>query len=824
MFTDSQLNVIRRINADGTVQTITGQGIPGFGGDGGPAANALLNVPCFPAYDANGNLYFADLGNFRIRRIDPSGVISTVAGTGIPANTMTGPLGANGPATQTQMWTVTGLVVDSAGNVYFTDRSLLPDVRRVTPLGDTEVYVVCSQCAPSTGLLLAADSSGDLYLSDGSHIFKVTPDRVFHNFCGFGSAADNGNGGPAINAPPSNFIGLVADAAGDIYTEEEQVSAEAGSQFVIRKIGTDGNINVVAGTFTGGSYSDGPALQEALVPDYGFGLFAEPNGTILFAEDFRVRELTASSDVQTLAGAAPLPSPSGTPALDAWFIQPNAITFDQQGNLYVAQACVIQEVSPGGVLSTVAGTGVCANTTALGPALQAQLDDVISVAVDSHGQIYFSEPGGFIYVVSTAGTISQAARIDGAVALLLAIDSQDRLYFLDYLGMSGRIPPGAPVQYINEFEGSANGYGIAIDGADNVYLCCDTLGAIDEYSPNLEKTELNAVGRYTSLGQNMLAVDTTGTIWQGSVVTGYPGFQMQKGGLSFGAGCCFYGDGGAAESAYILPSGMAFAPNGDLYFLDPYAARVRRIHGSPPTTPPAISAGGIVNAASLTGTAIAPGELISIFGSNFGPPGLDVAAPQNNMIPDALNNVHVYFGSPHLEGRITARTANQINVFVPYEVAGATSIQVTVDVDSVTSQPVTMPIAASAFGISTADGSGTGQGAILNQNGGYNSASNPAASGSIVTLFGTGEGVTAPALPDGALEISTPYSTPALPVTVKFGDETAQVQYAGAAPFLPTGVFQIDATIPTGIAPGDIPVTVLIGGISTTQTVTVAVK
>lgn len=209
--------------------------------------------------------------------------------------------------------------------------------------------------------------------------------------------------------------------------------------------------------------------------------------------------------------------------------------------------------------------------------------------------------------------------------------------------------------------------------------------------------------------------------------------------------------------------------------LDPYAARVRRIHGSPPTTPPAISAGGVVNAASLTGGAVAPGELISIFGSNFGPPGLDVAAPQNNVIPDALNNVHVYFGSGHAEGRITARTPNQINVFVPYGLAGGTSTQITVDVDTVLSQPVTVPVASSAFGLSTADGSGSGQGAILNQDGSYNSASNPAAPGSVVTLFGTGEGVTTPALPDGALEISTPYSTTGAPVTVAFGGQTAQV-------------------------------------------------
>ncbi len=238
---------------------------------------------------------------------------------------------------------------------------------------------------------------------------------------------------------------------------------------------------------------------------------------------------------------------------------------------------------------------------------------------------------------------------------------------------------------------------------------------------------------------------------------------------------------------------------------------------------PAIASGGIVNAASLAGGAIAPGELISIFGSNFGPAGLDVAAAQNNGIPKALNNVHVYF-TPGNEGAITARTQTQINVFVPYDVANGTSTQVIVDVDGVTSTPVTVPVAASAFGLSTADASGSGQGAIFNQDGSLNTHSNPAARGSIVTLFGTGEGVTTPALPDGALEISTPYSTTQAPVAVKFGGQTAQIQYAGAAPFLPTGVFQINATIPAGVTPGDVPITVSIGGIGTTRAVTAAVQ
>jgi uncharacterized protein (TIGR03437 family) len=337
------------------------------------------------------------------------------------------------------------------------------------------------------------------------------------------------------------------------------------------------------------------------------------------------------------------------------------------------------------------------------------------------------------------------------------------------------------------------------------------------YSPETQSfTDLNVGGPGIG-GSDALAVDSSSNIWRGFSTVG-----LWKGAFQFGS-YGVYGDGGPAESANIEPLALAFAPNGDLYELDYATSAVRRIHGSPPTVAPSIAAGGIVNAASYGGGAIAPGELIAIFGSNFGPAGLDVAASVNNVLPSSIDNVHVLFSSGN-QVAIVARTPNQIDVFVPYSAANQTSVQITVDVGGVTSTPVTVPIAPSAFGISTANASGSGQGAIFNQDGSLNSDANPAARGTIVTLFGTGEGVTTPALPDGALEISTPYSTTQAPVTVKFGGETAQVQYAGAAPFLPTGVFQINATIPTGVTPGDVPITVSIAGISTTRTVTVSVQ
>lgn len=831
VFCDVSNNIIRRINADGTIQTIAGIGIPGYGGDGRPALSAILSGPGHPKYDHSGNLYFADAGNYRIRRIDASGNITTVAGTGIA-----GTLGADGPATQAQIGFVTDLVIDAAGYVYFTEYPNT-SIRRLTPSVKIETYGTCAACATNRQLALAIGPSGDLYVSDQSHIFRISNDGVVHDFAGFGAAStpNMGNGGPALSAPPGSFMALGADSAGNLYTEEEFCPPTCTGGFIIRRIGTDGIINIVAGSISPeASISDGPALQALLSLGSGFGLTADANGVVTFIDYLSLAQLTTQSTIQIIAGGQPLPAPDGTPALSAWFIQPNSIAFNRAGELYVGQNCIIQKVGSDGLLSTIAGNGQCGYNPPIGPALTTELTRVTSIAVDSHNRVYFVDFLGSLYVVSSASVIGKVADIalDAGAFTKLAIDSKDRVYFLSRYNIFGSVVLGAAPQAIGIGQ-NLIGEGLTVDSADHVYVCCDEFSGVLLYSPGPVNTPpINVAGFNDGFGLYAIAADSSSNIWQSDGPTG-----LEKGTLPFGYPCCDngagpatnYGDGGPAESANISPAALAFAPNGDLFELDANGGRVRRIHGSPPGAKPVISPGGIVNALSYTGTTIAPGELISIFGSNFGAAGLNVAAPQNNAIPAALDNVHVYFvnnghsGPSMAVGRIDARTPNQINVFVPYEISVLTSIQIIVDVDGVTSDPVTVPVAPSAFGLATHDGSGSGQGAILNQDGSLNSHANPAARGSIVVMFGTGEGVTTPALPDGALVISTPYPKPGS-VGVAFENQNAEIKYAGAAPFLPTGVLQINAVVPGGVTPGDVPIKVTVDGISTTRTVTVSVR
>src|SRR6185295_18725133 len=134
---------------------------------------------------------------------------------------------------------------------------------------------------------------------------------------------------------------------------------------------------------------------------------------------------------------------------------------------------------------------------------------------------------------------------------------------------------------------------------------------------------------------------------------------------------------------------------------------------------PVISPGGIVNSASYSGGFISPGELVSIFGSNFGASGLVMATFENNLVPFQLGRTKVLFDDQL--GEIVAMTPNLINVLVPSAKPG-TSVQVRVQVDASVSAPVTMPVVATVPDLYTADASGSGQGIFLNEDGSINSS------------------------------------------------------------------------------------------------------
>lgn len=238
---------------------------------------------------------------------------------------------------------------------------------------------------------------------------------------------------------------------------------------------------------------------------------------------------------------------------------------------------------------------------------------------------------------------------------------------------------------------------------------------------------------------------------------------------------------------------------------------------------PEISANGIVNAASYATGGVAPGEMITIFGSGLGPATLaPMQTDQRGYVSNSLAGTQVLFdGTP---APLIYSEAGQVSAVVPYETFGKNSTQVQIEFQGQSSSTVSVPVVTAVPGIFTLNGSGSGPGAIVNQDGTVNSATNPAAAGSIVMIFATGEGQTTPDGTDGKPD-GYPAPTPlAQPVAATIGGLNTEVQYAGGVPGLVAGFLQVNVRLPAGVPAGSaVPVILSIGGKSSQANVTLAI-
>ena len=220
----------------------------------------------------------------------------------------------------------------------------------------------------------------------------------------------------------------------------------------------------------------------------------------------------------------------------------------------------------------------------------------------------------------------------------------------------------------------------------------------------------------------------------------------------------------------------------------------------------------VANVASYANGPISPGEMVVIFGSGMGPSNVvGFQLDQQGRIANTLSKVQVFFdGNPAPLIYVSAR---QVSAMVPYGVAGKSLTQIQVVYQGSTSDSFQKPIAASAPGVFTADSSGLGQVAMTNSDGSYNTSSNPAAPGSYVTFYLTGEGQTIPPGTDGNIAAST--ANVALLVTIQIAGRTVPLLYAGSAPGNVNGFAQINAVIPADLPyGGNLPLVVQVGGAS----------
>jgi uncharacterized protein (TIGR03437 family) len=239
---------------------------------------------------------------------------------------------------------------------------------------------------------------------------------------------------------------------------------------------------------------------------------------------------------------------------------------------------------------------------------------------------------------------------------------------------------------------------------------------------------------------------------------------------------------------------------------------------------PLLTAQGVVNAASFAGGPVAPGEIVSLFGTGLGPlSSVSEGWVSRKQVSDSLAGVHVTFDG--VPAPILYASSGQINAVVPYAVAGESTTQVQVEYLGAFSRPVTLPVAATAPGIFSQASSGRGPGAILNaRDESVNSIFNPVPRGNWVSIYATGAGVTVPASLDGLLA-SNPLPQTLANVAVTIGGLACQINYAGAAPGYISGLIQINAEVPADVTPGpSVPVQVTIGEAASQTTITLAVR
>ena len=212
-----------------------------------------------------------------------------------------------------------------------------------------------------------------------------------------------------------------------------------------------------------------------------------------------------------------------------------------------------------------------------------------------------------------------------------------------------------------------------------------------------------------------------------------------------------------------------------------------------PATGPSVTSAGVLNAASYAAGGVAPGQIVTIYGDRLGQSAVVAATLTNSKFNTTAGNTRVLFDG--IPAPMIYSSEKQLAAIVPYATAGKSSTQLEVEVSGVKGQAATVPIVASSPGIFTADSSGKGQAAVLNENGSLNNSTNPAAPGSIVVIYLTGEGQTNPSGSDGSLALGATLPKPILPVSATIGGVDAEILYAGAAPGAVAGLMQINARI-----------------------------
>jgi len=774
-FVERSARRIRRITPDGTFAHFAGNGSEVFSGDGGLAVDAGIGVPTGLDVGPDGSIYFAVGFHQRVRRVRPDGVVQTVAGSG-PAHPNDGHYTGDGiPAIEARLNRPSDVAVAPDGSFYVADTNNYR-IRHVDLSGEISTVAGLGERAASFPGSLAREAPigtvQELTIGlDGLPYYMELSSGTFR-----------------------------VDAQGLV----ERLSFEAGNSATLTSDGrvfsdyldfawvlSQGSAVRVAGADNDGTFGDGGSpLQAALVRVGDMAI--DGTGTLALAENLdRVRVVRDG----IISSVAPLRLPV-------------AVEFGPDGSLFVGLRNQIVRVSPSGETEEFAGFGgTCSSSNCgeRGDANDSQLLRLRDLALDSSGVVFL------IHRLQNRDTIRRIGvdRVlttpvldfgsDRAVPEAIGLDALNRLWILVGIGRDRSIwrwtPESGELESIfpvSSFLQRIIGFAVGPNG--NVYLTENGRAAVWVLTP---EGHLNVIA-----GQRDLLQERRRS-----------------------------GDGGLAADALLANSyELAVSLDGDLYIDEgDVIRRIVRAGDCPTARRPVIAQFGAVNGATFE-ILRSPGQIFSLFGRDLGPEDIATAQLVNGSLSTELAGVRILIDG--VPAPLIFTSSGQLSGVLPYGTtpglrlndAGVLAFdrpsRFVVERDGVAGPPSLFYVQASAPGVFTADASGQGQAAALNEDGSLNSVEHPAARGSVVVLFATGEGQTDPPGVDGRLA-AFPLPRPVLPVRVTANGQEVEVLYAGGAPGFTAGLMQLNISLPPDMS-GTVEIVLHIGA-QASRPVTVAV-
>jgi sugar lactone lactonase YvrE len=486
VFSDPNYNLVFRVNSDGSIQTIAGNNVQGltatstfrlsgggYSGDNGDATMAALNRPEGVAYDSAGNLYIADTQNHRIRMVNTQGIITTLAGNGVPTYN-----GDGLEALDTSFQSPTDVAIDSNGNVYVND-TLNFRIRMISPQGivstvagtgvkgDGADGILAKNSALNDVEAMTLDSNGNIYFTDWG-LNRVR--RVSAGLVSTVAGISNGScpataDGPALSVPLCQPGGLA-------FKGSSLLVADSGNSLV--RMLTGSTITTIGGTGSEGFSGDGqPALSASF---HGpFGLAVDSTGDIYIAdrENSRIRRIDSTGTVSTVAGSGTLiPSQNGVSPSLATFFDPVGVRFDSTGAMMIADTDnnIVRRANQDGTLATIAGTGAGERSGDNGPAIQAGLYSPFSITDDRMGGLLVTDPGfGTLRRFSIGGSISTVVSLTAGTDYPVdaVTDLSGNIFIADFTAGS-IVRRGVDGSVRIYKSGLSNPAGLAIDSLGNV--------------------------------------------------------------------------------------------------------------------------------------------------------------------------------------------------------------------------------------------------------------------------------------------------------------------------------------------------------------------